>query len=229
MLAMRGRPRNNRTEAERHDFKLESSKMSHAKARRIAWSERHKSPSRTSVTPPPSLDELRTAYRRRNESCEAMIRLGSMLEDIEAENCVGYKFEKFDDSGTADSYFIDYDTPWQTGVRGFLKGASDLLAKYKTLMRYKKLSADFRKAIGLQDPNPASLVFDVLEEHWLVPVRERAHRLLDGCGRSFRELAARIAEYGQQPGLRPEPHLADATEEVRGRRPPVDVSRSHGA
>ena len=80
--------------------------------------------------PPPSLDALRDAYRRRNESCEAMIRLGSMLEDIEAAHGVGYKFEKFDDSGTADSYFIDYDTPWQTGIRGFLKDAPDLLAAY---------------------------------------------------------------------------------------------------
>ena len=203
--------------------------MSHAKARRIAWSEHHKSPSRTSVTPPPSLDELRTAYQRRNDSCEAMIRLGSMLEDIEAAHGVGYKFEKFDDSGTADGYFIDYDTPWQTGIRGFLKDAPDLLTAYKTLMRYKKLSANFRNAIGLHDPNPASLVFEVLEEHWLVPIRERAHKLLDGCGMSFRELAVRIARFGQQPGLRPEPRLVDATEGARGRRSPVDVSRSHGA
>ena len=238
---MRGRPRKNITEAERHDFRLESSKMSHAKARRIAWGERHKSPPRTSAKPPPSLDELRTAYQRRNESCEAMIRLGSMLEDIEAAHGVGYKFEKFDDSGTADSYFIDYDTPWQTGIRGFLKDAPDLLAAYKTLMRYKKLSADFRKAIELYDPNPASLVFDGTDEPWLVPIRERARQLLDGCGRSFRELAARIARYGQQPGLRPEPHH-DAqsapfaagygivgAKGVRGKLPPVDVDRSHGA
>ena len=191
MLFMRGRPRNNRTEAERHDFKLESSKMSHAKARRIAWGERHKSPPRTSAKPP-SLDALRDAYRRRNESCEAMIRLGSMLEDIEAAHGVGYKFEKFNDSGTADSFFIDYDTPWQTGIRGFLKDAPDLLAVYKTLMRYKKLSADFRKAIGLQDPNPASLVFDGTDEVWLAPIRERAHKLLDGCGRSFNALSQRF-------------------------------------
>ena len=115
---MRGRPKKSRTEAERHEFRLESSKMSHAKARRIAWGERHKSPSRTSAKPPPSLDALRDAYQRRNESCEAMIRLGSMLEDIEAAHGVGYKFEKYDDSGTADSFFIDYDTPWQTGIRG---------------------------------------------------------------------------------------------------------------
>ena len=229
ILAMRGRPKKARTEAERHDFRLESSKMSHAKARRIAWGERHKSPPRTSAKPPPSLDALRDAYRRRNESCEAMIRLGSMLEDIEAAHGVGYKFEKFDDSGAADSFFIDYDTPWQTGIRGFLKGAPDLLAAYKTLMRYKKLSTDFRKAIGLQDPNPASLVFDCTDDVGLAFIRERAYKLLDGCGRSFRELAAKIAEFGQQPGLRPEPRLVDAVAGVRGRRPPVDVSRSHGA
>lgn len=204
---MRGRPKKARTETERHDFRLESSKMSHAKARRIAWGEQHKSPSRTSAKPPPSLGALREAYQRRNESCEAMIRLGSMPEDIEAAHGVGYKFEKYDDSGTADSYFIDYDTPWQTGIRGFLKDAPDLLASYKTLMRYKKLSADFRDAIELYDPNPASLVFDGPNEAWLASIRERAHKLLDGCGRSFRELAARIADFGQQPGLRPEPRL----------------------
>lgn len=192
ILTMRGRPKKVRTEAERHDFKLEWSKMSHAKARRIAWGKRHKSPSRTSSTPPPSFDALRDAYRRRNESCESMIRLGSMLEDVEAAHGVGYKFEKFDDSGTADSFFIDYDTPWQTGIRGFLKDAPDLLAAYKTLMRYKKLSADFRKAIGLQDPNPASLVLDGTDDVGLAFVRERAHKLLDGCGRSFNALLERI-------------------------------------
>ena len=195
---MRGRPRKNITEAERHDFKLESSKMSHAKVRRIAWSEKHKSPSRTSVTPPPSLDELRTAYQRRNDSCESMIRLGSMLEDIEAAHGVGYKFEKFDDSGTADSFFIDYDTPWQTGIRGFLKDAPDLLAAYKTLMRYKKLSADFRKAIGLQDPNPASLVFDGTDDVGLASIRERAYKLLDGCERSLNALSERITNFNEE-------------------------------
>ena len=115
-----------------------------------------------------------------------------MLEDIEAAYGVGYKFDKYDDSGTADSYFIDYDTPWQTGIRGFLKDAPDLLAAYKTLMRYKKLSADFRDAIELYDPNPASLVFDGPDEPWLVPIRERAHKLLDGCGRSFRIISQRF-------------------------------------
>ncbi len=215
------------TEAERHDSRLETSKMAHAKGRRKAWYAKHAAPSRTSSNPSPTLDELREAYRRRGESCEAMIRLGSMLEDIEAACCVGYEIVPMDDSGTDGSYHMEYDAPWQTGIRGFLKGASDLLAKYKTLMRYKKLSADFREAIELYDPNPASLVFDGGDEAWLLPVRRNAMALLNGCGRSFRELAKRIADFGQQSGLRPEPRRA--IEGARGKLPPVDVGRRHGA
>ena len=239
---MRCRHKKNRTEADRHDLRLESSKTAHAKRRREAWYEKHAAPSRTSSMPPPTLDELHEAYRRRGESCEVMIRLGSMLEDIEAAYCVGYKFEKYDNSGTDASYFIaEIDAPWQTGIRGFLKDAPDLLAKYKTLMRYKKLSADFREAIELYDPNPASLVFDGADEAWLVPVRRNAMALLNGCGKSFRELAKRIVDFGQQSGLRPEPRYdaegthatarcgIGAVEGARGKLPPVDVCRRHGA
>ena len=195
IMRMRGRPKKERTETELHDFRLESSKMSHAKSRRIAWQKSHATPPRTSSKPPPTLDELREVYGRRNASCEAMIRLGSMLEDIEAAYCVGYKFESYGVGETHDDYFIDYDSPWQTGIRGFLKDAPDLLAAYKTLMRYKKLSADFRDAIELYDPNPASLVFD---DMGLASIRERAHKLLDGCGRSFNALSERITNYNEE-------------------------------
>lgn len=248
---MRGRHKIYKTEAQRQDSRLESSKRSHAKARREAWGERHKSPSRTSSAPPPSLDALRDAYRRRNESCEAIIRLGSMLEDIEAAHGVGYKFDSYGIDGTDADYFVDeYDAPWQTGIRGFLKDAPDLLAAYKTLMRYKILSADFRKAIELYDPNPASLVFDGPDEAWLLPARKHAHEILNGCGRSFRALAKRIADFGQQSGLRPEPQREippnanqqteqqptmrtkprlDVAKGVRGKLPPVDVGRRRDA
>ena len=211
-IGMIGRPRKNRTAAELHDFRLKSSKEAHAKGRREAWCNKHVAPSRTSSNPPPTLDELREAYRRRGESCEAMIRLGSMLEDVEAAYCVGYKFESYVNAEMKDEYFIDYDAPWLTGIRGFLKDAPDLLDKYKTLMRYKKLSADFREAIELYDPNPASLVFDGADEAWLLPARRNAMALLNGCGKSFRELAKRIVDFGQQSGLRPEPrHDAQRT------------------
>lgn len=256
ILAMRGRHKIYKTEAQRQDSRLESSRRSHAKARREAWSKLHKSPSRTSTNPPPSLDALRDAYRRRNESCEAMIRLGSMLEDIEAAHGVGYELVPMGEG----VYNMEYDMPWQTGIRGFLKDALDLLAVYKTLMRYKKLSADFRDSIELYDPNPASLVFDGPDEAWLLPARKHAHEILNGCGRSFRALAKRIADFGQQSGLSPEPRKPprpctsppkplqpcansrkrkrptmcaeprrDVTVGVRGKLPPVDVGRRRDA
>ena len=243
---MCGKPRKNMTEAERYDVRLESSKMSHAKSRREAWHGKHATPLRTSINPPPSLDALRDAYQRRNESCESMIRLGSMLEDIEAAHGVGYELVPMGE----EVYNMEYDAPWQTGIRGFLKDAPDLLAVYKTLMRYKKLSADFRKAIGLHDPSPATLVFDGPDEPWLLPVRKCAHEILSDCGGAFRELAKRIADFGQQSGLRPEPRkppqpytnprkgnrsamcaepCLGAAVGVRGKLPPADVGRRRDA
>ena len=206
ILTMRGRNKIYETDVQRKDSRLESSRRSHARARREAWHGKHAAPLHTSTNPPPSLDDLREAYQRRNESCEAMIRLGSMLEDIEAAHGVGYKFDSYGIDGTDADYFVDeYDAPWQTGIRGFLKDAPDLLAVYKTLMRYKKLSSAFRDAIELYAPNPASLVFDGPDEAWLLPARKHAHEILNGCGRSFRALAKRIADFGQQSGLSPEP------------------------
>ncbi|MBR4721810.1 MAG: hypothetical protein IK053_02015, partial [Muribaculaceae bacterium] len=46
-----------------------------------------------------------------NDSCENMIRLGSMLEDIEAAFCVGYRFESYGDSESEGGYFFDDDAP----------------------------------------------------------------------------------------------------------------------
>lgn len=256
ILTMRGRHKIYKTEAQRKDSRLESSKRSHAKARRDAWHGKHAVPLHTSTNPPPSLDDLREAYQRRNESCEAMIRLGSMLEDIEAAHGVGYELVPMGEG----VYNMEYDMPWQTGIRGFLKDAPDLLTVYKTLMRYKKLSADFRDAIELYDPNPASLVFDGPDEAWLLPARKHAHEILNVCGRSFRALAKRIADFRQQSGLSPEPRKPprpcasppkplqpctnprkrkqpamrakprlDVTVGVRGKLPPVDVGRRRDA
>ena len=129
----------------------------------------------------------------RNDSCENMIRLGSMLEDIEARYCVGYAFSSYV-VGRETYKYVDTDAPWQTGIRGYIKDEPFLLSKYKTLMRYKKLAADFREAIGLDDPHPASLVFEATDEDWLLPIQAKASALLTSCKKSFRALARKIAE-----------------------------------
>lgn len=118
-----------------------------------------------------------------------MILFGSMLEDLEAAYHVGYR-QVYD--AQFDFYDLDcYDSPWQTGIRGFLRDEPDLLAKYKTLMRYKKLSADFRKAIWLNDPTPASWVFEHPSDPLVEESLPEAMRILEECG-SFRELCKRV-------------------------------------
>ena len=117
-----------------------------------------------------------------------------MLEDIEARYCVGYEFSSTV-VGREVYKYVDTDAPWQTGIRGYIKADPLLLSKYKTLMRYKKLSADFRVAIELYDPNPASLVFETEVEDWLVPIQKKAKELLCSCNGSFRALVRKITEY----------------------------------
>jgi hypothetical protein len=178
---------------ERRLGKAQSSRDWHRVTRHEAWFKKHESPTRESSKAPPTLDELREAFLHRNDSCENMIRLGSMLEDIEAKYHVGYEF--YSDHFEHETFYeVEYDAPWLTGIRGYIKTDPFLLSKYKTLMRYKKLAADFRKAIGLDDPNPASLVFEATDEDWLLPIQAKARALLTSCKKSFRALARKIAE-----------------------------------
>ena len=190
---MRGVPRFLNDE-ERRLGKAQASRDWHRVTRHEAWFKKHESPARESSKAPPTLDELREAFLHRNDSCENMIRLGSMLEDIEARYCVGYEFSS-SSFGRETYQYVDTDAPWQTGIRGYIKADPLLLSKYKTLMRYKKLSADFREAIELYDPNPASLVFETKAQAWLVPIQEKAKELLRSCNGSFRALVRKITEH----------------------------------
>ncbi len=189
---MRGIPRFKNDE-ERRLGKAQSSRDWHRVTRHEVWFANHECPARESSKAPPTLDELRVAFLHRNDSCENMIRLGSMLEDIEARYCVGYEFSSTV-VGRETFKYVDTDAPWQTGIRGYIKTDPFLLSKYKTLMRYKKLSADFREAVELYDPNPASIVFEAAAEDWLLPIQEKARGLLASCKKSFRALARKIAE-----------------------------------
>ena len=189
---MRGRPIFKNDE-ERRLGKAQSSRDWHRVARHEAWFRKHESPTRESAKAPPTLDELREAFLHRNDSCENMIRLGSMLEDIEARYCVGYEFSS-SVVGRETYMYVDTDAPWQTGIRGYIRTDRFLLSKYKTLMRYKKLSADFREALELYDPNPASLVFETEVEDWLVPIQKKAKELLRSCKGSFRALTRLIKD-----------------------------------
>ena len=127
-MRMRGIPRF-KDDKERRLGKAQSSRDWHRVTRHESWFEKHEYPARESTKAPPTLAELRVAFLHRNDSCENMIRLGSMLEDIEARYCVGYEFSS-SVVGRETYMYVDTDAPWQTGIRGYIKTDPFLLSKY---------------------------------------------------------------------------------------------------
>lgn len=108
--------------------------------------ERRRVRRRRTISPMPGMDEIRAALARAPGSPADMIRLGSLLEDLECyvDNSI-YFNEKGKVAGR------------RGGIRRHLQEyAPDLYARYKTLMRYKALARKFRQAVGESDPVPAS-------------------------------------------------------------------------
>ena len=107
--------------------------------------ERRKLRERRTVNDRPTEEELRIAFRRANESPVAMIRFGSLLEDLE---CYVDNSAIFDDDGNL--------VGRRGGIRQYLRDKMpDLSVQYKTVMRYKALARKFRQAFGVSDPIPA--------------------------------------------------------------------------
>ena len=107
--------------------------------------ERRKLRERRTVNDRPTEEDLRIAFRRANESPVAMIRFGSLLEDLE---CYVDNSAIFDDDGNL--------VGRRGGIRQYLRDKMpDLSVQYKTVMRYKALARKFRQAFGVSDPIPA--------------------------------------------------------------------------
>lgn len=115
-----------------------------ARAIRLAQ-ERRKICRRSTISPCPTPEEVRNAYRVAGESRENRLRLGRMLMDLEC--------------------YVDNDlvVRWyrkrpkivarHPGIRGWLAThCPELSSKYKTLMRYKSQATQARQESGRIDP-----------------------------------------------------------------------------
>ena len=123
------------------------------RAKRLAWAEeRRRITKRTTNHACPTVQQLTDAFRVARQSPANMIRLGSLLEDLEC--------------------YVNNKPYWSPetrqivgrhgGIRQWLReNAPELSERYKTLMRYKALSKKFRQAVGIADPISAS---DVLPQ-----------------------------------------------------------------
>jgi hypothetical protein len=101
---------------------------------------------RRTTAPMPTPQEVLEAWNERKSSREAMIRLGGMLHDLECyvDNCL-----RFDESGNV--------VGRNGGIRGWIAdNVPELLAKYKTIMRYKALAVRLRQVTEIKDPTPTS-------------------------------------------------------------------------
>ena len=110
--------------------------------------ERRRIRSRTTVNPRPTAEQLREAFLHARDSVENMVRLGSLMEDLE---CYIDNSLVFGEDGKI--------VARKGGIRRYIQSEiPDLYKSYKTLMRYKALARRFRQAVGICDPIPAASV-----------------------------------------------------------------------
>ena len=104
--------------------------------------------SRSTNNPCPTADELRQAFKHARDSVESMIRIGSLMEDLECYVDNSLVFGEYGQIIARNG-----------GIRRYIQSEiPDLYPSYKTLMRYKALAKKFRQAVGIGDPVPAASV-----------------------------------------------------------------------
>jgi len=118
------------------------------RTRRLALAEeRRRIRRRSTLNDEPTVEALREAFRHRRDSVEAVVRLGSLLEDLECY---------VDNSAIIAGGRV---VGRRGGVRKWLHdNAQDLYAHYKRLMHYKALAKKFRQTVGIADPLSAAAV-----------------------------------------------------------------------
>jgi hypothetical protein len=130
------------------------------RARRLGLTEqRRRIRQRTTINTRPDAGQLREAFIHARDSVGNMIRLGSLMEDLE---CYIDNSLIFGEDGKI--------VARKGGIRRYIQSEiPDLYKSYKTLMRYKALARRFRQAVGISDPLPAA---SVLPEEDSLPSKE---------------------------------------------------------
>ena len=119
------------------------------KARRRAMAaERRRVKRRTTESPCPTAEEILEAWRHARDSKEALVRFGSMMQDLE---CYVDNSLRMDGRGRI--------VGRSSGVKGWLRERlPELAARYSSVMRYKAAAKKLRQIVGLSDPTPVAAV-----------------------------------------------------------------------
>ena len=120
-----------------------------AARRRSLAKERRSTRQRHTENPCPTPDQILDAWQKKTESREAMLRFGSLIEDLACH---------VDSSLHIVGGRIVGRAP---GVKGWLHDNLPALAAcYSTVMRYKAAARRMRQIVDLKDPIPVEVLFD---------------------------------------------------------------------
>ena len=120
-----------------------------AARRRDLAKERRSTRQRHTENPCPTPDQIIEAWQKKTESREAMLRFGSLIEDLACH---------VDSSLHIVGGRIVGRAP---GVKGWLHDNLPALATcYSTVMRYKAAARRMRQIVDLKDPIPVEVLFD---------------------------------------------------------------------
>ena len=150
------------------------------KAKRRAMAEERRRISRRSTTSPcPSKDEVLDAWKHVHDSKEALVRFGSLMQDLE---CYVDNSLRFDEAG--------HIVGRNAGVKGWLRdNLPELYEHYSMAMRYKAAAKKLRQIVGLADPTPVEAVLVEGEGNG-----EDGKRKGDACNYGAEKLSAGTGE-----------------------------------
>ena len=116
--------------------------------RRALAAERRRISRRSTTNPCPSKEEVLEAWRHVRDSKEALVRFGSMMQDLE---CYVDNSLRFNEAG--------HIVGRNAGVKGWLRdNLPELYAHYSMVIRYKAAAKKLRQIVGLADPTPVAAV-----------------------------------------------------------------------
>ena len=117
--------------------------------RRVLAAERRRIRRRRTESPCPTREAILDAWTHAREGREAMLRFGSLLEDLECY--VDHELR------IADGRIVGR----APGIKGWLRENIPALAlRYTTVMRYKAAAKKLRQVVELSDPIPVAAVLD---------------------------------------------------------------------
>ena len=114
--------------------------------RRAMAAERRRISRRTTTNPCPSAAEVLDAWKHVRDSKEALVRFGSLMQDLE---CYVDNSLRFNEAG--------HIVGRNAGVKGWLHdNLPELYAHYSMVIRYKAAAKKLRQIVGLADPTPVA-------------------------------------------------------------------------